>query len=96
MGLVTFSPDSSQGNSGPQGIARVRDGKFDTRSEGGKAPVAGPQVVLVRGADGQAYEDDAGIEHADGKPLFAPWTTTVDIREEQLTFDLQVTPAGSK
>ena len=95
-GLVTFSPDSSQGNRGPQGVAKIRDGKFDTRSEGGKAPVPGPQTVSVRGSDGRAYEDDAGIEQPDGKPLFTPWTTTVDVREDQLTIELEVPTAASK
>src|SRR4051812_20918005 len=35
-GNVVFTPDGSKKNSGPQGIAEIRDGKFDTGATDGK------------------------------------------------------------
>jgi hypothetical protein len=46
-GEILFSPDGRQGNKGPQGIAIIKDGRYDT--EGSRAPGAsgGPTVVRV-------------------------------------------------
>jgi len=50
-GEVLFTPDGAAGNSGPQGIATVQDGKYDTAAEGGKGVAGGPTVVRVTGLD---------------------------------------------
>lgn len=46
-GEILFSPDGRQGNKGPQGIAIIKEGRYDT--EGSRAPGAsgGPTVVRV-------------------------------------------------
>jgi len=46
-GEILFSPDGRRGNKGPQGIAIIKDGHYDT--EGSRAPGAsgGPTVVRV-------------------------------------------------
>src|SRR5947207_3360144 len=46
-GEILFTPDSSQGNSGPQGIATIQDGRYDT--DGSRAPgvAGGPTIVQV-------------------------------------------------
>ena len=48
-GQVLFTPDGRQGNSGPQGLATINDGRIDTR--GTKAPGirGGPMIVQVSG-----------------------------------------------
>lgn len=47
-GEVLFTPDAAKGNSGPQGFAQIRDGKYDTASSGdGKGVGGGPTVVRV-------------------------------------------------
>src|SRR5688500_9039620 len=51
-GDVVFTPDGSKKNSGPQGIAHIRDGKFDTAGEDGKGVAGGPTVVHVTGLTG--------------------------------------------
>ena len=51
-GEVLFTPDGSKKNSGPQGIALIRDGKYDTAAEGGKGFAGGPTVVRVTGFTG--------------------------------------------
>jgi hypothetical protein len=47
-GEILFTPNGAQQNSGPQGIAIIRDGKFDTAHEG-KGIAGGPTVVRVTG-----------------------------------------------
>jgi hypothetical protein len=51
-GEVVFTPDGSKKNSGPQGIAPIRDGKFDTRSAGGQGVAGGPTILRVNGMTG--------------------------------------------
>jgi hypothetical protein len=48
-GDVLFTPDDSKKNSGPQGIAVIKDGKYDTAAAGGKGIAGGPTVIRVTG-----------------------------------------------
>ena len=50
-GDVLFTPDGEAGNSGPQGIATIKDGKYDTGWSDGKGVAGGPTVVKVTGFD---------------------------------------------
>ncbi len=51
-GDVLFTPDGAKGNSGPQGIAQIRDGRYDTGAAEGKGFAGGPTVVRVTGFTG--------------------------------------------
>lgn len=51
-GDVLFTPDGAKGNSGPQGIAQIRDGRFDTAGAEGKGIAGGPTVIRVTGFSG--------------------------------------------
>ena len=42
-----FHPDTAKGNSGPAGIATIKDGKFDTRELGGKKVAPGHNTVFI-------------------------------------------------
>lgn len=46
-GEVLFTPDGAKQNSGPQGIAYIRDGRYDTGTLDGKGVAGGPTVVRV-------------------------------------------------
>lgn len=46
-GEVLFSPDGSQGNTGPQGIAIIKGGRFDTKGTRAPGAAGGPTVVRV-------------------------------------------------
>jgi len=46
-GEVLFTPDAAQKNSGPQGIAPIRNGKYDTGD--GKGIAGGPTIIRVTG-----------------------------------------------
>ncbi len=48
-GDILFTPDGTKQNSGPQGIAQIRDGKFDTAGIEGKGIGGGPTVVRITG-----------------------------------------------
>lgn len=72
-GDAVFTPDGSKSNSGPQGVAYINNGKFDTRGAEGKGIAGGPTVIHVRGLSGQGgklvceYEWSVDLPRADGK-----------------------------
>ena len=51
-GDVLFTPDGAKGNSGPQGIAQIRNGKYDTGASDGKGIAGGPTVIRITGFTG--------------------------------------------
>jgi len=46
-GEILFTPDSSKSNSGPQGIAMIQNGKYDTAGTRAPGVAGGSTVVLV-------------------------------------------------
>jgi hypothetical protein len=75
-GFITFSPDAAKGATGTQGLAFIRDGKFDTRvGEKVRGVVPGPLQVMVSGYDGQNPSE----ENPWGAPLFTPYMTTLEV-----------------
>lgn len=84
-GDVLFTPDGAQKNSGPQGIATIRDGQFDTSAVGGKGYGGGPAVIRVTGLTAQ------------GGKLLCEHEFTVDLPRGDATHDLDVpAKAGGK
>ena len=71
-GEVIFTPDPAKQNSGPQGIAPIRDGKYDTAAVGGKGIAGGPTIIRVNGMSGPGgktlceYEMSVDLPRADG------------------------------
>lgn len=51
-GEIVLTPDGTKKNTGPQGIAPIVDGKFDTSSGTGQGIAGGPTVVRVNGMTG--------------------------------------------
>ena len=88
-GSITFQP--VVGNEGPGGFANIKDGKFDTATDG-KGPTGGPHHVTISGFDGNA---DPGNELPLGKPLFDAYRTQVDLPKEPSTQTFDV-PATAK
>jgi hypothetical protein len=82
-GDVVFTPDSAKKNTGPQGIAKIRDGKFDTSLEKGKGAGGGPTLVKVTGLTGEG-----------GQPL-CEYELKVDLPKQDSTQEL-VVPAEGK
>jgi hypothetical protein len=46
-GEVLFTPDSGKGNSGPQGIATIQEGQYDTAGSRAPGVAGGPTIVEV-------------------------------------------------
>jgi hypothetical protein len=86
-GFVSFNPDTKKGSSGPQGLAKIKDGRFDSRVDGGRGVSPGALEALVCGFDGMNSSDD----HPWGKPLFLDHKLSVTVADEsQSEFNLEV------
>lgn len=75
-GMLTFAPEVEQGNSGPGSGAVIKDGRFTTPPK--KGHVGGPHRIRIVGYDGVAAVVE-GEELLDGKALFEPYETVVDL-----------------
>ncbi len=82
-GSIVFQPDTSKGNSGPQGVADIRDGKYDTSD--GKGLIGGPHIVRITGFDAVAASED-DVVHA----LFAEYGIQADLPRKSGTMDFEV------
>lgn len=79
-GELIFTPDTGRGNKGPQGKARIRNGKFSTE-DNGRGVVGGPHRVELRAFDGVPYEGRE-MQVEEGKPLFGSLMADIELPEE--------------
>ena len=84
VGQIYFDPDPMKGGSGPQGVAEVKDGQFDT-AKAGKGVRGGGYVVRVSGFDGKAAN-----EAPQGKPLFNQYEFKKDFPKERSELKIEV------
>ncbi len=91
-GTIIFEPDASQKNDGPQGLATIHDGVFDSARTGGKGTVGGPHRVTILGCDGTSISETS----PQGKPLFDPYITNADLPKKngKVDFDVPSAKAG--
>lgn len=75
-GLIVMNPNLSKGNDGPQGMAEIREGRFDTRSLDKGAP-SGPVIFMIDGFDGVPQGDATS-----GKPLFIGYRVELDLPQQ--------------
>jgi hypothetical protein len=86
-GRIYFTPDASKKNTGPQGVADIRDGRFDTRIGRGRGGPGGPVIVLIQGFDGKTTA---------GKPMgnaTFSYETKIELPRESATQDFHVKSA---
>ena len=83
FGEVLFTPDAAKKNSGPQGIAKISDGKYDTGVDDGKGMAGGPTVIRVNGMSGPG-----------GKTL-CEYEFTEDLPRKDTTLDIKVPKKAS-
>jgi hypothetical protein len=83
-GLIAINPDLSKGNDGPQGLAEIKGGRFDTRALAKGAP-SGPVVFMIDGFDGVAQ-----AESPYGKPLFVGYKVNLDLPKQTTEQTIQV------
>jgi len=85
FGTITFEPDSSKGNSGPQGFATIKDGLFDTNSGDGKGGVGGPTIISVAGTTHEVV-----TEGSPGRFLFQDYQMKQELPEGESTLEISV------
>ncbi len=89
-GRIYFAPDASKQNTGPEGVADIKDGHFDTRAGRGKGGPGGPVVVMIQGFDGQVTD-----QKPMGNAIFK-YETKVELPRETATKDFDLKPADVK
>lgn len=85
-GYVLFNPDVAAGNIGPQGMAPISNGRYDTRKEGGRPIPPGPLVVSIAGFDGENRSE----EQSRGHRMFMPAEVKVTVPAEGGELELVV------
>jgi hypothetical protein len=89
-GEIFFDPDASKQHDGPQGFARIENGRFDTR-QGGIAVAPGPHVVRILGFDGRSRPE---AELIFGRQLFPEHHVPTDIPDRETTLNFQIPARG--
>jgi hypothetical protein len=84
-GHIIFEPDTTAGNNGGSGFAKIKDGHYDTRVLDGRGIVGGPHVVRIYGTDGIPRG-----ELLNGIPIFQEYTTTAELPKKSGTVDFAV------
>jgi hypothetical protein len=83
-GMIVINPDLSKGNDGPQGLAEIRNGRFDTRTLEKGAP-RGPVVFMIDGFDGVPQG-----ELPSGKPLFIGYKLPLELPDKSSEKNIEV------
>jgi hypothetical protein len=89
-GVIVMNPDLSKGNDGPQGMAEIRDGRFDTRSLDKGAP-SGAVIFMIDGFDGVPQGDATS-----GKPLFIGYKVQLDLPQAPSEQNIEVPESAGK
>ncbi len=87
FGSIMFTPDSTKGNEGPQGIAAIVDGKFDTSN--GRGIVGGAHQITITGKSDNTVSQSEDSSAKDNS-LFKPYKTEFDFPKEDSTHDFIV------
>lgn len=87
-GTVLFQPDTSRGNDGPQGVATIFDGKFNTAEAGGRGTVGGPMIIQITGLT--SNEPDPENPQKPIPQLFTDYEIREDLPKQDTTLDFQV------
>jgi hypothetical protein len=83
-GQIVFEPDASAGNSGQAAFAKIKDGHYDTRTEG-QGTLGGPHLVRIHGRDGIPRG-----ELQNGLPLFKDYSSKVNLPKADAKQDFEV------
>lgn len=83
-GQIVFTPDNAKGNSGPQGVATIKDGKYDTSTIEGRGVGGGPTVIRVTG-------------QGESNALLCEFEQSVDLPKQDSQHKIEVPPtAGTR
>jgi hypothetical protein len=103
-GMIYFMPDGSKGHTGPTGYANIKNGEYDTSSEGGRGVPSGPVIVAIEGFDPSSppdkpktkMEKELASAESTIKTLFPRWETNWDMPAATATKDFEVPAEASK
>jgi hypothetical protein len=85
-GYILFDPDAKKGNTGPQGLAIIANGRFDTRAKGGRGVSPGDQILDVSGYDGANATEDNPL----GKLVFLGYKKSESINQNNFDLNIQI------
>ncbi|HWL08387.1 MAG TPA: hypothetical protein VNQ76_08285 [Planctomicrobium sp.] len=85
FGTIVFEPDSSKGNSGPQGFAEIKNGVYDTGLRDGRGSTGGPMVISIQGKT-----EEVVTEGSTGRFLFQDFHMEKDLPKEKTTLDIDI------
>lgn len=91
-GVIVMNPDFAKGNDGPQGMAEIKNGRYDTRSLDKGAP-SGAVVFMIDGFDGVPAGD-----LVTGKPLFGTYKLQLELPKapSEKNIEIPVSAAAAK
>ena len=88
IGVIQFTPDATQGNSGPPAFADIKDGKYDS-DVAGKGVIGGPQIVAVDAFSGKNIDPDL---LPNGEPILQGYQKVFNMEKNQdVTLDIELT-----
>ncbi len=88
IGVIQFTPDATQGNSGPPAFADIKDGKYDS-DVAGKGFIGGPQIVAVDAFSGKNIDPDL---LPNGEPILQGYQKVFNMEKNQdVTLDIELT-----
>lgn len=78
-GTIYFDPDATKGNDGPQGVAAIKDGKYNTSDPDGRGAVGGPHVIRIEAfGPPEGTPDEPGV----GRQLSPNFRLPIDLPRE--------------
>jgi len=84
-GSIIFTPDTDKGNSGPQGVAKIENGQYNTANQG-RGTVGGPHTVDIMVEDPNFKPEDAELS---GEP-HTKHRTEVDLPKENTIHNFNI------
>lgn len=83
FGDIVITPDDTKKNSGAQGFAYIRDGRYDTGTAGGKGYGGGPAIVKVTGFDKEGGKLICDAEFAVEFPASGDASKDIEVPKEK-------------
>ncbi|VTS08188.1 hypothetical protein [Tuwongella immobilis] len=94
-GMVYIIPDSTKGQSGTSGYAKIVDGVYDTSLEGGHGVTPGPVTFAIEGIDPSGPPPKADSE-VTARVLFPRYEKKMDLTAANAKQDFEVPASAAK
>tara|TARA_R110002111_G_scaffold185031_3_gene250941 strand:- start:69005 stop:69427 length:423 start_codon:yes stop_codon:yes gene_type:complete len=91
-GEIMFEPDSSKGNSGPAGVAEIKDGRYTTTPTFGT--VGGPHIAVISANSGGGMRENG--ETPAGWLLLDSYRMPIDLPKKNHTENIEISSAEAK